>query len=86
MSIRILDHNGNAQPLSARMSADFQSELRRIGESPSSPALNLWVSTQTPAELLETLRRIPDRSADTGCRRDGAQTPTVHGPALEDGK
>ena len=85
MSIRILDHNGNAQPLSARMSADFQSQLRRIGESPSPLALNLWVSNQTPAELLETLRSIPDRPADDRCRRDGAQTPTSQDPAVGDG-
>lgn len=75
MSIRILDHNGNVQPLSARMNADFQSELRRIGEAQLPPAVTLWVSNQTPAELLETLKRIPDFPPEDGSGLDKAQTP-----------
>ena len=63
MSIRVLDHKGTAHQLSARMTADFQSELRRIGEAPSSPTVNLWISNQPPEELLEILRRMPDRPA-----------------------
>ncbi len=43
------------------MTAGFHQELRRIGEAPSSPTatLNLWVSDQTPEELLEILNRMP---------------------------
>ena len=68
MSIRILDHNGTPRQLSARMCADFEAELRRIGEVPAPPTLNLWVSNQTPDELLQTLKRMPGRPADESAR------------------
>ncbi len=55
------------------MIADFQSELRRIREVPSAPTVNIWVSNQTPEELLEILKRIPDRPAGDGNGRDGVQ-------------
>lgn len=68
MSIRILNHNGTARQLSARMTADFEADLRRIGEAPSSPTLNLWISNQTPEELLQILKRMPGRPADESAR------------------
>lgn len=52
---------------------DFQSELRRIGEAPSSTTVNLWISAQAPEELLEILKRMPDRSVGDGNERDGVQ-------------
>lgn len=55
------------------MMTDFEYELRRIGEAPSPPGLNLWVSDQAPEELLEVLKRIPDRPADDGNGRDRAK-------------
>lgn len=72
MSIRFLDHSGKSHPLSARLISDFESELRRIGEAPSPPTVNLWVSNQTPEELIQILKRIPDRPAEDGSERDGA--------------
>ena len=68
MSIRILDHNGTALQLPARMTADFEAELRRIGEAPAPPTLNLWISNQTPDELLQILKRMPGRPADESAR------------------
>ncbi len=47
------------------MITNFSYQLRRIGELPltSTATVNLWVSDKTPEQLLETLKRIPDRPA-----------------------
>lgn len=76
MTIRILHHDGTAHQLSPRMTILFNHELRRIGEQPSSSTVtvNLWVSNQTPEELLQILRRMP--AQPTGANnRGGTQVP-----------
>lgn len=83
MSIRILDYNGTARQLSARMTADFEAEFRRIGESPSLPTLNLWISNQTPDELLQILKCMPGRPADESAR-GGVQELQPERAILED--
>lgn len=76
MSIRILNHNATAHQLSASLTTAFQFELRRIGESISPPTVNLWVSNQTLEELLDILKRIPDRPTDgNGSGGDGVRVP-----------
>lgn len=70
MSIRIIDHNGKVHQPSAHVLAAFQTELRRIGELPipTTATVNLWVTNQSPEQLLETLKRMPSRPAATNGR------------------
>ena len=82
MDIRILDHNGTPQNISARMTTDLHSELRRIGEPPSPHALtvNLWITNQTPDELLKTLKRIPGRRSDQDTATQEPHSPITTPP------
>ena len=64
MSIHFIDRKGASLQLSARMKADLECELHRIGESPFPQTVRLWILDQTPQGLLEILKRIPDRPGD----------------------